>query len=171
MPLTKQEKQNILKELEDRIERQKAMFFLSVQGVKVGDLSLLRKNLKAKENELKVAKKTLLKIALKNKGIDIDPEIFEGELALAFAFKDELSPAKIIYDFSKKNDKVKILGAFFEKEMKNAEDVVALAEIPSYEELLRRFVYTLNSPISKFVNVLESNIKGLIVALNAIANK
>jgi len=102
---------------------------------------------------------------------DFDSREFEGQLGLVLGFEDEVSAAKLSHQFAKKNANLKILGGFFENEMIGLEKVTALAQIPSREELLAKFVGSISSPISGFANVLQGNIKGLIYALNAIKNK
>ncbi|MCK4473665.1 50S ribosomal protein L10 [Candidatus Parcubacteria bacterium] len=168
MALTKEQKQNILEDLEEKIKKQKALIFVDFTGVKVKNLSELRKELKSNENELKVAKKTLMNIALKKLGIEIEPDKLKGEIGLTFGYKDGLSLAKTIYQFSLKNENLKILGGYFEKKFLDAEQIIELAKLPSKEELLARFVGSISSPISNFVNVLQGNIKGLIYTLKQI---
>ena len=168
MPITKEKKNIILKNLEEKIEKQKVVIFTDFTGVKVKDLVNLRKNLKKVEGELKVAKKTLAKIALEKKGFTIDTKKLKGEMALVFGYNDQVAPAKTIYQFSKENPSFKILGGFLENEYKEEKDIIELAKLPSREELLAKIVGSIASPMSGFVNVLQGNIKGLIYALSAI---
>jgi len=174
MAKTKEQKRKILEELKDKMTQQKAMIFIDFRGLKVKDLSRLRNELKQKDSELLVSKKTLMKIALEDNKIKCNPEEMEGEIALVFGFQDELSPAKAIYNFSKENSNLKILGGYIksqEQEFLSAENIIALGQLPSKEELLARLVGSLSAPISNFNNVLQANIKGLMYALSAIKNK
>ena len=168
MPLTKEQKQKIVDDLKEKIERQKAMIFVDFTGLKVKDLSNLRKKLRTADNELKVVKKTLLSSALKERDIKIDIEKLEGEIAIVFGFKDALSPAKIIYQFSQENLNLKILGGFFEKKFQEAEEIITLAQLPTREELLAKLAGTIFAPVSNLVNVLQGNIKGLIYILTKV---
>ena len=168
MPLTKEQKQKIIEDLKEKIERQKAMIFADFTGLKVKDLSNLRKKLRLADNELKVVKKTLLGSALKERDFKIDIEKLKGEIAIVFGFKDALSLAKIIYQFSQENPNLKILGGFFEKKFQEAEEIITLAQLPSREELLARLAGTIFAPVSNFVNVLQGNIKGLICILTKV---
>ena len=168
MALTKAQKQKIIEDLKEKIAKQRAMIFVDFTGLKVKDLSNLRKKLKAADNELKIAKKTLLLLALKEKKLEMAAEELKGEIAIVFGYKDELSPAKIVYQFSQENPNLKILGGFLENKFREAEEIIALAQLPSREELLAKLVGSISAPISNFVNVLQGNIKGLIYALSAI---
>ena len=168
MALTKEQKKKILEDLKEKIERQKAMIFADFTGLKVKDLSSLRKKLRLADNELKVVKKTLLGLVFKERDFKIDTEKLKGEVAIVFGLKDALSPAKIIYQFSQEKPNLKILGGFFEKEFQEAEEIITLAQLPTREELLARLTGTIFAPVSNLVNVLQGNIKGLICILTKV---
>ncbi|MDD5568999.1 MAG: 50S ribosomal protein L10 [Candidatus Pacebacteria bacterium] len=171
MPLTKEKKQSIVSDLETKIARQKAMVFMDFTGVKVKDLAELRNQLKEQGSELKVAKKTLLKIALKNKNIELDPKDIPGEIALALGYEDEVAPSKAIYQFVKINKKAKILGGYLMRKFYGAEQIINLAQLPGREQLLGNLVGTINAPISGFVSALHGNLRNLVYALSAIGEK
>jgi len=168
MALTKEQKQKIVEELKENIAQQKSMVFVAVDGLKVNELFDLRKRLKAADCLLIVAKKTLLDIAFKERKVGIDPEKLAGQLALVFGFKDQISPAKIPYNFSLENKNLKILGGFYENKLRDAEEIITLARIPSREELLARVVGSISAPVANFVNVLQGNIRNLFYVLSTI---
>jgi len=167
MPFTKAQKQKVIEDLTQSLNSQKAVVFVDFQGLKVKDMVDLRQNIKEVGGQLKVAKKTLIKIALEKTGLKLEKEL-EGELALIFAFEDPLSILKTVYKFSQTNESLKILAGVFEGKFIEKEEVVALAQLPSREELLVRLVGSISSPISGFVNVLQGNIRGLVYVLSAI---
>lgn len=166
MPQTKEKKKQIVQDLKTKIQNQKLTIFFDFSGIKTKDLSELRRELKKSENELKITKKTLTQIAFKNSGFDIDFKKIKSQLALVFGFKDEILPAKILYQFSENNPNLKILGGVFEKKLVGPEKIVELAKLPTREELLARLVGRIKAPISNLINVLEGNIKGLINVLD-----
>jgi len=168
MAQTKEQKQKVLEDLKEKIEKQKSMVFVDFTGLKVKDFSSLRKRMKAVGNELKVAKKTLLGMTFKKAGLEVEFKKIKGEIAVIFGLKDEFSPAKLAWQFSQENQNLKILGGYFEKKIRTAEEITSLAQLPSKEELLARLIGSLSTPISNFVNVLQGNIKGLLYVLNAI---
>jgi len=168
MALTKQQKQKVLEDLKDKIAKQKAMVLVGITGLKVKDITDLRKKLKATDGNLKVTKKTLIEKAFKENKLDFDKKDYKEELALVFGFKDEIIPAKTTYEFGQTNPNLKILGGFFENKFLEAEKVIELAQLPSKDQLLARLVGSISSPISNLVNVLQGNIKGLILVLSAI---
>lgn len=168
MPLTRAQKQKILEDLKEKIARQKVVVFVGISGLKVRDLFDLRRRLKKVDSQLTVAKKTLLRLAFKEKGLEIDTKKLAGEIALVFGYGDEISPAKIVYQFSLENPNLKILGGYFEKKLREAQNLITLAQLPSKEELLAKLVRSISAPMSNFLRVLEGNIKGLIYVLSAI---
>jgi large subunit ribosomal protein L10 len=163
--ISKDKKAEILKELKEKIAKQKAIVFVDFAGLKVKDISRLRKELKKSQNEMKVAKKTLVNLALKENKLEITKDKLAGEVAMIFGFNAQVSPAKTVYQFSKTNPALKILGGFLENKFKEIEEIVALAQLPSREELLARLVGSIAGPMSGFVRVLQGNIKGLVYIL------
>lgn len=168
MPFTKTQKQKIIEDLKEKIARQKIIIFVDFTGLKVKALSALRKKLKKIDSELKVAKKTLMEIAFKTAKLNLEAKKIPGEVALAFGYKDEISPAKIVWEFSQENLNLKILGGILENNLIDAERIIEVAKLPVKEELLAKLVSSISAPITNFVNVLQGNIKGLIYALSAI---
>jgi len=164
--ITKEQKKKILKNLKEDIDKQKSMVFISVKGLKASELLELRNKLKESDCKLTVAKKTLMNIALKE--LDINVSELDGQVALVFGFKDEVLPAKTTYEFSKKNEDLKILAGFFEDKFREVNDIIALAKIPSRKELLAKVVGSISAPISGFANVLQGNLRGLVYVLKQI---
>jgi len=171
MPKTREQKQNIVSQLKEKISRQKASVFLDFNGVDSKTFFKLRGELKAGQCGLQVVKKTLLKKALAflNKN-DLAKRVNDvnGQLALAFGFEDEVAPARICRVIQKENENLKILGGFFSGRAWGKEKMLELAELPSRNELLGRLVGSLQSPIQNFVYVLNGNIKGLLTILSKI---
>ncbi len=161
MALTKVQKQKILQDLKEKIDRQKSIIFGDISGVKVGDLQKLRKKMKESGCEFKVAKKTLINLAFKGKE-NIDVKDLKGEVALGFGYEDQVIPFKIFYDFSKENENLKIIGGLVGEERLDGEKALAIAKLPTREELLAKLVGSLSAPASKFVGVLEGNLKGSV---------
>jgi large subunit ribosomal protein L10 len=168
MALNKKQKQKIIDDLKEMFSRQKAIILIGITGLKVKDIFSLRKKIKLIDGNLKVAKKTLMKIVFKENNLEFDKDKFKEEVALVFGFNDEISIAKTIYQFSKENEKLKILGGYFGNGFKEAEKIIILAELPSKKELMAKLVWGLKSPISNFVNALQGNIKGLMHVLSNI---
>ncbi len=166
--LTKNQKKQLVKDLAENIKASKSAVFVDYRGLKVKDLTGLKKELRGSGVEFKVAKKTLIEKALKDSGIDMNVKNLEGQIAVALS-GDEITGAKIIEKFGKTNENLKILAGILEKKLMGAAEVKELAKLPGKEELLAKLVGTINAPISGFVNVLAGNLRGLVQVLKAIS--
>jgi len=171
MAKSKQQKQETLQQLKENVDKQNALIFVDYKGLRVSQITELRGQLKNVGSKMLVAKKTLLSKVFQEKGIEADFKNMEGQLAVIFAFKDPFSPMKTTHTFTKAHEALKILGGYFENEVQDAAHIVAIANLPSREELLAKLVGTMAAPMSGFATVLQGNIKGLVVALSAIKDK
>ena len=146
----------------------KSAVFFNYFGLPVKEINLLRNDCRKENIGYKVAKKTLLKKVLAEKGYDAD---LSGEVAVLFGRQDEVAPAKVIAAFAKTHDKAKIVGGVLEGQFITADKVKALSRLPSKQELLAKVVGSIASPLSGFVNVLQGNLRCLVYTLNAIKEK
>lgn len=169
MALTKEQKEEVVKDLRKKIDKQQSITFINFEGLKVDQLTALRKKIKELGGELKVAKKTLIKLAFERAGLKLKE--FEGQLGLIFAFKDKFKPLKETYNFSQENKSLQIVGGLFGKEFVKKKRIIEIAQLPSRKELLRRVSFGIGSPLSGLVNVFQTNIKGLVYTLNQVKNK
>lgn len=171
MAKTKEQKQVALKDLKEKLARQKLTVFIDFSKVDSATLFKLRDALKIENCNLQVVKKTLLRKVLDLLGakeLAKKVEEVEGQLALAFSFEDEVSAAKFCLQAQKENREVKILGGALGKDYQIKERILEIAELPSREELLARLVGSLNSPLSKFVYVLKANLTNFVSVLTEL---
>lgn len=168
MPLNKEQKTRIIEELKDKVSRQKAIAFGDITGVKVADLTKLRREMRIQDGEIKVAKKTLISRVLKEHGMELDFKKMSGEIALGFGYKNEVAPFKTFYEFTKANGSLKILGGIVGKEIFDQEKAMALSQLPSREELLAKMLGSVSAPLSRLVGVLQGNLRSLLYALSEI---
>ena len=167
--LTKKQKQELVEELGKKIQTVKSVVFADYKGLKVSDLKELRRKLKESQAELKVAKKTLIDLALQKADVrDAVSKTMSGQISLVFGSQDEVSAAKILHNFSKKNEGLKILGAILEGKFLDQPQALALAKVPSREQSLGQLVGTINAPLQNFVSVLQGNLRSLVFVLSQI---
>jgi len=161
--ITKEQKKEITSGLIDKLSRQKAVVFFNYTGLKVNDFQELRNKLREQEIECQAYKKTLIDLALEEAGFKgLKVKDLPGQIALVFGYKDEVLPAKILYDFSKDNEEVKILSGFIQGEYLEQAAIENLAKLPSRQELLRKAIGSILSPISNLTNVFNGNLLKLI---------
>lgn len=172
MSVTKQQKEEILADLIAHFEKAKAVVFSQYQGTTVKNMRELRKRLTGKKVKFKVAKKTLMSLAAKKVGFEEIPESFlQGPIGLAFAMEDEMAPAKIVHEFGKTVETIKIVGAIFEGKLIDAAAAKTLAMLPGREVLLAKFMGSLMAPVQGFHSVLHGLLRNFVYALSEVAKK
>lgn len=171
MPKSRQQKTDIVSKIADSFKTMKSAAFSSISGFNMAQADALRTKAEAKDVKVFVAKKTLLNLAAKEAGIELDPKQFEGSILTAVAMSDEVSAAKLLKELGKENEGVKLVAGYLEGKAIGFEEVTKLAALPGKEELLAKLVGSLNAPVSGFVNVLAGNIRGLVTVLSALKDK
>jgi large subunit ribosomal protein L10 len=119
-----------------------------------------------------VTKNTLLRLAAKSNPAfaGIDPSSFTGPTALAMGFDDEVAPARVIFQYAKAHHALEIVGGITgDGQILSADQVKALATLPSREQLLAQVVGTIAAPLTGFVGVMAGNVRSIINVLNALS--
>lgn len=171
MPKTREEKKEILKKIEDKLKQAKSVIFSSDTGSTVKVSEALRNELKANDAEYLIAKKTLLKKALKDLPEVDQLDELKGSVGVTVSYGDEVIGAKILNKFAKDSETLELGGGILEGQFILAEKVKRLASLPSREELLAKLVGSLNSPMSGMVSVLSGTTRNFVGVLNAIKEK
>lgn len=160
MSRTKNQKKEILEKLDKMMTNAKSLVFVNIHGLKVEDATIMRRQLTKDGVGFFVAKKTLTERALSAKKYEGSMPTLVGEFGMAYG-KDLVAPARGIYEFQKKlKNQISIVGGVFENKFMNKEGMLEIASIPPVETLYGMFVNVINSPI-----------QGLVVALSKIAEK
>jgi len=126
------------------------------RGLSVSQVTELRKQLREAGVEFKVYKNTMTRRAVEAAGLEGLKESLTGPNAIAFSTEDVVAPAKILNEFAKKNDKLEIKAGVIEGIIATAEDVKALAELPSREGLLSMLLSVLQAPMRNFALVTKA---------------
>ncbi len=152
--LLKSKKEDIVKDLVTSIDSSQSVVFVNFHGIKAGDETSLRRDLRDKGVNYRVSRKTLLKRAMEGKAEGSMPEL-GGEVAIAYA-DDLIAPAREIYAFQKTHKgSLNILGGIFEGKFVDGAKMTEIAMIPAREVLYAQFVNLINSPIQRFAVVLD----------------
>ncbi|RJR31264.1 50S ribosomal protein L10 [Candidatus Parcubacteria bacterium] len=172
MAKTKQKKQQIISELEEKLKKVKSVIFANFDQLSVKDVETLRANCEKEKVDFTVTKKSLLKIALGKSNIkEIDPKSFASGVATAFSYEDEVAPAKIIHAFAKDHETLKMYGGIFEGKFVDESYLKQLAVLPSKNELYAKIVGSIKAPVSNFVYAMKGNLNNLVYALSAVKDK
>jgi len=169
MPLTREQKAKLLKDLVDKFSTAKSVSFSEYRGLTVNEMQELRGKLREQGMEYKVSKKTLFRLACKEAGIkEIPNESLEGPVGATFSFEDEVAPFKVISTLSKQWKSLKLLGGIMEKAPISVKDAAELAKLPSKEELLAKLVGSMKAPISGFHGTLHGVLRKFVGTLDAV---
>lgn len=164
-------KQAIVQEIADKMKNAQGTVVVDYRGLNAEEVTELRK--KARENNIdyKVYKNSMMRFAAKEAGVEGLLDVLVGPTAIAFCEDDPVAPAKLINDFAGEHKALEIKAGVVEGKVLDVAGVKELAELPPREVLVAKVLGGLNAPISGFANVLNANLKGLVVALNAIAEQ
>lgn len=139
--------------LVEKIKRAQSIVLVDYEGIKVKEETQLRKALREAGGEYLVAKNRLFKIALKEAGVeDSFDDILEGTTSFAFGYDDVVAPAKVMNEVSKANAKAKIFnikGGYLTGKRVSEAEVIALASLPSREQLLSMVLNGMLGPVRK----------------------
>jgi large subunit ribosomal protein L10 len=172
MALTKDEKNAIVSDVSDLLQTSKLTVVAAYTGTTVKAMQQLRREGRDSGTMVRVVKNRLVVKALGEvehlKGVDTSA--LSGQLLYAFNADDEVAPAQALAQFAKANPSLQFVGAITaDGTFIGADDVKALAALPSKDQLRGQLVGTIAAPLSGFVRVLSGNLQGVLYALNARA--
>jgi len=166
-----EQKKAVVASISEKLKVSCAGVLVNYQGINVTYDTALRKELREAGVEYMVAKNTLLKRAAESAEISgLEPSL-EGATAIAISENDYVAASRILCKFAKDHEFFKIKSGFIDGKVIDSKEVNSLAKLPSREVLVAQALGGLNAPIAGFANVLNGTIRGLVVALNAIAQK
>ena len=153
-----EKKQSIVKEIADKVSESSSVILFEYDNMSVAEMTKLRRELKANDAELKVYKNTLTKRAIDSLKLDLG-EHLNGPKAIAFG-KDEVTPVKILNEFSKKCPALELKVGIIEGKVADLDTLKKYADIPSREVLL-----------TQVASGLIGTVRNLAIALDLLAQQ
>lgn len=172
MALSKDKKHGIVEEVTELLSKSKLTVVTAYKGTPVKAMQELRRNGEQNGTTLKVVKNRLVIKALKarDETKDIATAAFNGMLLYAFNDSDEVAPAKTVAEFAKKQPTLEfVAGISAEGKLLSADEVKALATLPSKADLIAQVIATLQSPTNDVMSGLGGGISGILSGLEANA--
>ena len=166
------QKTEIINDLTQKFQNSSGIYITRYSGMNVANVTELRRKFRENEVSYLVSKNTLTKIAANNAGYDDKlNELLNGQIGIAYVSGDAVAPARVMRNFEKENKDatLEVVGLVFEGEIFSAEKYKELANLPSRDELLAKFVGTINQPMSKLVGTLSgamSKLTRVLISLN-----
>lgn len=172
MAISRDKKNELVAEFTELLSNAKTTAFATYQGLSVADIQKLRANARENGVQIKVVKNRLVRVVLG--GIaeykDVDTSTLNGQLLYAIGLEDEVAPAKVLSEFAKTNDALVIAGGLsLEAGLLTADDVKALAALPSKSQLIAEVIAQLLSPVHDVTNALSGNLHALLDGVEAKA--
>ena len=165
------EKAGKVAELKDLLSSSKGAVLVDYCGLTVAEDTELRSKMREAGVKYMVAKNTFIRIAAKEAGVEGLDSYLEHNTAVAFSAEDPVAPAKILNDFSKDHKALEIKAGILDGKVIALDEVKALAELPSRDELLAKLVGSMQAPISGLVNVLQGTFRNFVYTLEAVRQK
>lgn len=165
------EKVAVVDEVKERLRSSSAAILTEYRGMKVGDLSTLRRSLRAQGGDYKIYKNTLVRFAVKDLGLDELESMLVGPTAIAFVDGDAVGVAKALRDYSRTNPLLVVKGGVLGESVLSSADAAALADIPPREVLLARFAGLLAAPMQQFAGLLQAVPRNFAYGLKALIDQ
>ena len=169
--MLRSEKEKLQQELNDKFKRAKAVIVAEYQKLDVDTVNRLRKKLRDGNVEWKVLKNTIARRAAKGTSVELVSDDFVGPVATALSYGDVVSPAKILTEFIKDLESVKIRSAVVEGKKTDKAGVMALAKLPGLNELRAMILGVINQPATKLARTIKEPSGALVRVVAAKSQK
>lgn len=153
--MLKSEKEELIKELNDKFTRAKGVIVAEFRKLDVDTVNRLRKKLRDGQVEWKVLKNTLARRAAKGTSVEKISDDFVGPVAAAITYGDVVAPAKILAEFVKDLETVTIRSAVVQGQKIDKAGVIALSKLPGLPELRATILSMINQPATKLVRTIN----------------
>lgn len=161
-------KETIVRDLAETLRKAETAIITDYRGLKVEEISDLRRRLRQAGAEYLVVKNTLARLAAKESQLEKLDQFLVGPTAFALASGDPTILAKALTNFSERHQVLEIKGGIFGREVLNPDQVRLWATLPSRAELLAMVTANIKSPLSNLVNILRATIASLVYVLEAV---
>ncbi|HBV23446.1 MAG TPA: 50S ribosomal protein L10 [Jeotgalicoccus sp.] len=151
-----EQKQQHVEVISEQLKNSVSTVLVDYRGLKVSEVTELRKQLRDAGIEFKVYKNTMVRRAAESQGLSELNEFLVGPSAIAFSNEDVIMPAKIIHEFSKKHEALEIKAGVIEGSFVPAEDVKSIASLPSRDGLLSMLLSVLQAPVRNFAYAVKA---------------
>ena len=169
--MNRSEKAALIAQIKAKADAASFVVVTDFKGMTVEELTRLRAKLYECGGEYLVVKNTLARIAFTGGTHDVVKDKFHDNSAIALGFDDPVAVAKALSDFAKQSKLFQLRCGSLEGKEMSAEQVEALAKLPSKEQLLGQLLGTMNAVPTNFVSLFANVLRGLLYALKAIEEK
>lgn len=169
--MNRTEKAQMLEVLEKDMAKSKNAILFGFAGLKVVEVTELRRQVRATDSKYLVVKNTLALRATKGTPLEAVSEHFVGDTAIAYNESNAVPLAKVLTTFAKTNPKLVFKGGLVEGRPIQATEIQAIADLPSREELVSKLLFVMQSPMRRLVTVLNGPVRNLAGVIQQIAEQ
>ncbi|MFH1196390.1 MAG: 50S ribosomal protein L10 [bacterium] len=170
--MNKTEKAEIISEIKDLIGKSSSIYLMDYHGIKVEDISNLRREFGKEGVNYKVFKNTFFKKAIDEVGgYEKFNDLLVGMTGAAFIEENFVAPAKIIKKYAKTSDKFKFKGCYIEKDFYGKDQLDELASMPTKAEMMSSIIGSIAAPASGIVGAINAVIRDLVSVVDQISKK
>jgi len=169
LAISKARKDELVAQYMDLIERSGAIFLTEYTGMNVKSLDALRNKVYEAQGEFHITKNTLLQHALEQSNRPVPEELLVGQVATGFAFGEAPALAKTLVDFAGENDRLSLRGGILGENMLSADEVNALAKLPSLDQLRAQIIGLISAPAQGIVSAITNGVRQVVNVIDAYA--
>lgn len=150
------EKQAIVDEIKEKLEKAQSAVVVDYMGINVAQATAMRKKLREANVDYTVYKNTFVSRAIKGTNYKDLESVLSGPSAFAFGYEDGTAPARILNDIIKDYKKMAFKGGVIDGQFYDGEGIKVIASLPSRDELIAKFMGSIQSPVSKLVRTFQA---------------
>jgi large subunit ribosomal protein L10 len=171
LAITKERKNELVKQYSNWMERSRALIVTEYTGLTMGQIDELRRKMREAGGEFHIIKNTLGEIAVKEIGLPVPDDYFQGSTAIGFAFDDAPSVAKTMTEFARTSEFVKIKGGYLGNMVMSPDQIKALADLPPLPVMRAKLLGTLLAPASQLARILAEPGRQVAAVIKAYADR
>jgi large subunit ribosomal protein L10 len=169
LAINKERKQDLVDQYIELLKQSEAIFLTDYTGLDVKQMQNLRAEVRKSDGRYLVTKNTLMRLALEGLGRPIPEDLLTGQVGAGFALSEAPSTAKALTQFAKKQDELTIKGGIMGNELLTAEQVEALASLPSMDELRAQLIGMIQGPARNIAATVAGGVRQVVNVLDAYA--
>jgi large subunit ribosomal protein L10 len=171
LAISKQRKDELVAEYSELLDTSRAVFLTEYTGLDVKEMQKLRGEVRNAEGIFRVTKNTLLLHALEKAGKPAPADLLVGQLASGFALNEVPTLAKALTDFAEEVEEFTIRFGILDDELLTAEQIEALAKLPSLDELRAQIIGLIGAPAQNITSIVANGVRQIVNVLDAHAKQ